>query len=183
MAWKWLALFRQDRRQAHEAIFDLDQGVIAEQRASLALKDLAEVGESNLETLAQVVEASRRFEGGDQVVADAARAYREGLAALVATPAHLFPAEADARREAMQTPSIGSTASRPTPVNGPPSGSSQMAALPEASGPHRANGQLPEPTQTRRGRGRPKGVPNKPKPSRTQDQDQDQDQDRDKSQQ
>lgn len=165
MPWKWLSLIIQNRRQAHEAIFDLDQGVIAEQRASVALKDLAEVAEANLGTLAQIVEASKKFEGGDQVVAAAARAYREGLAALVATPTHIFPAEAEARRESMQTPSIGSTASRPTPVAGPPSGSSRVEALPDASSPHQADGQGRAMPQPKKGRGRPPGARNKPKPA------------------
>src|SRR4051812_31683323 len=120
MPWEWLSWFRRNPKEAHEAIFDIDQGVIAERRASAALKDFAEVGEENLETLARVVEASRKFEGGDQVVAAAARAYREGLAALVATPTHLLPTDAEARREAMQIPFNGSTTSQPMPVNGLP---------------------------------------------------------------
>lgn len=163
MPWKWLSLIIQNRKQAHEAIFDLDQGVIAEQRASVALKELAEVAEANLGTLAQVVEVSKKFEGGDQLVAAAARAYREGLAALVATPTHLFPAEATARRESMQTPSIGSTISRPTPVAGPPSGLSQVEALPDTSGPHLPDGQGRVMPQPKKGRGRPPGARNKPK--------------------
>src|SRR4051812_5942246 len=122
MAWEWLSWFRRNPKEAHEAVFDLGQGVIAERRASAALKDLAQVGEENLQTLAGVVESSRKYEGGDQDVAEAARAYREGFAALLTTPAHLFPSDGEARREAMQLPSDGSTSSQPMSVNGPPSG-------------------------------------------------------------
>ncbi|WP_435022713.1 hypothetical protein TA3x_005803 (plasmid) [Tundrisphaera sp. TA3] len=165
MAWKWLSLLIQNRKQAHEAIFDLDQGVIAEQRASSALKDLAEVAEANLETLNQVAEFSKKFEGGDQVVAAAALAYREGLAALVATPTHLFPTDPEARREVMQRPSMGSTISRPMPVSGPQGGSGQVEALPDASSSHQADNQARTKPQPKKPKGRPKGSRNKPKSS------------------
>lgn len=171
MAWQWLSWLRRDRREAHEAIFDLDQGVIAERRASAAMKDLAEVAKEKLETFADLVEESKKFEGGDQVVAAAAQEIRKGFAALIATPAHLFPADPEDRREAMQVPSDGSTASQPMLASGLPGGSSQQAALPNAAQPHQTNGTpgpLPGNDQgaepPRRPRGRPKGSRNKPRP-------------------
>src|SRR4051812_27800601 len=116
MAWEWFSWFRRSPKEAGEAFFELNQGLIAERLASDIYKDLAEVAEANLETLARIAEFSRKFEGGDQVLAEAARGNREGLAALLATPPPLFPPDPEARREAMQLPSDGSTASQPMPA-------------------------------------------------------------------
>lgn len=160
MAWRFFSMFRQSRdEEGHEAVFSLKQGVVAERRASVAFKDLAAIGEENLKTLEEIIDVAQQFEERDKVVAAAAKAYREGLASLIATPLSHYPADAEARREVLQSPSNGSTASQPSSINGP--SESSRAALPDQSHPHQPDDQGQPP---RRGRGRPPGSRNKPKP-------------------
>lgn len=151
MIGKFLDFFIRNPRRGHEELFEFKQGVIAERHLLESGKDAAEIGREKLETLSEVIETAKRFEGGDEVLAAAAQAYREGLAALLATPTHLYPSDEEARREAMERPSNGSTASPHTPENGLPGGSSPTAS------------ESPGLEPPRRGRGRPKGSKNKPK--------------------
>src|SRR3954471_11424741 len=62
MAFNWLfSLFQRDRRAGHEAVFDVDQGVIAENRLANALEDLAQVSKRKLETLRQLEKDAQGF--------------------------------------------------------------------------------------------------------------------------
>jgi len=171
MKFDWFNSFRRNREETHEAIFDLDQGVVAERRAADALRDLAEVGRQKLETISRIEKDTQRFEEeGGELAAEAARAYREGLAALLSMPLHLFPSEPEARLEAMNRPSDGSTSSRPSSTNGLPGGSSPRALPNEASGSPPESGHHRQPRgedePPRRRRGRPKGSRNhRPNPT------------------
>lgn len=161
MAWRFFSMFRQSQdEEGHEAVFNIKQGVVAERRASVAFKDLAAIGEENLKTLEEIISVAQRFEERDQVVAAAAKAYREGLASLIATPLSHYPADAEARREVLRSPSGGSTVSQPTSINGP--SESSRAALPDQSRPQPQPNDQGQPP--RRGPGRPPGARNKPKP-------------------
>jgi hypothetical protein len=169
MAWQWLSWLRRDRKEAHRALFDMEQAAVVEERAVEALKDLAEVGKEKIKLLAEVAEFAREYEGGDEYLEEASRAYREGLAALASTPLGLLPADRAARLGAMSVPSSGSTASQPAAAAGLPDGPG-LKALPggvDPPGPGgtdqtQAGGEVDGPP--RRPRGRPKGSRNKPKP-------------------
>ena len=66
MPWQWLSLFRRDRKEAHRAVFDLDQAVIAEEHSVEVLKDVAAIGKQKLEVLREVTKASKEFEDGEE---------------------------------------------------------------------------------------------------------------------
>jgi hypothetical protein len=156
MIGKFLEFFMRNPRRGHEELFECNQGVLAERHLLEVSKDAAVIGREKLETLARVLEASKEFEGGDEVLAAAAQAYREGMAALLATPLHLFPDDREIRRAAMGRPSEGSTALPNTPVDGLTDGSSRASSF-------GAEPDAPSLEPPRRGRGRPKGSRNKPK--------------------
>lgn len=162
------ARFRQNRKETHEAIFDLEQAAIAEERSVAVLKDVSATGGEKLRLLQEVAEIAREMEqGGDEVLAEAARAYREGLAELIAAPLHFFPADGDARREAMQIPSDGSTDSRPAFGAGLPGGPSPRALFHGMDSPPSVDGGVPsqpDGVPPRRPRGRPKGSRTRPRP-------------------
>lgn len=161
MAWRIFALFRQSQdEEGHKAVFNFKQGVVAERQMSVAFKNLAAIGKENLKTLEEIIDVAQQFGERDKVVAAAAEAFRDGLASLIATPLSHYPADAEARREAMSVPFDDSPELPPTSINGP--GESSRAALPDQSRPQPQPNDQGQPP--RRGPGRPPGARNKPKP-------------------
>lgn len=151
MQWlQWLNLFRRSPKHAHRASFELGQAAAAEEHAVEVLEDLEKINKRKLDVLSRIQELSRQYDDGDELMAQAVEAYREGIRNLTAAPIALQPADKEARREAMEGPSESSTGSR---------GSSEPKGLP---------GEADEPPP-RRGRGRPKGAKNKPKPKSSPD--------------
>ena len=112
MQWlQWLNLFRRSPKQAHRASFELGQAAAAEEHAVEVLEDLEKINQRKLDVLSRIHELSRRYDDGDELMAQAVEAYREGIRNLMATPISLHPADKEARREAMEGPSESSTGS------------------------------------------------------------------------
>ena len=151
MQWlQWLNLFRRSPKQAHRASFELAQAAAAEEHAVEVLEDLEKINKRKLDVLSRIHELSRQYDDGDELMAQAVEAYREGIRNLTAAPIAMHPADKEARREAMEGPSESST--------GSPGASARMALPVEPDGP-----------PPRRGRGRPKGAKNKPRPKSSPD--------------
>ncbi|OJW05287.1 MAG: hypothetical protein BGO49_31155 [Planctomycetales bacterium 71-10] len=162
LIWKlWLRLWATDWKEAHRATFGLGQASVAEEFSLKAAEDVAATGRRKLELLSQIAEDARRFEDGDELVAEAARAYREGIRTLIATPLSLFPADEGARRDVLENPSDGSTGS---PHSAAPKGLSGGHVEPTGAARSGPPGREPGSPPPRRGRGRPPGSRNKPKP-------------------
>src|SRR3954462_3116845 len=105
MGWHFLNIFRQDRKAAHEQLFDLDQGVIAERRGAEAMKELALIARQNLDLLHQVEQEARQYEEqGSEIMAEAAKAYLEGITTLVSTPLQQYQPDREARQVSMRAP-------------------------------------------------------------------------------
>lgn len=162
---RWLSYFREDPKQARREMFLLGQGVEAEAHEAELLEDLAEVGKKKLGVLADIDEQVRRFEDGPQIVREAAEAFREGLAEVLALPAHVL-LDREARPEVLDRPFDGSTASRPPSAPGSPAKADPARPLDGAGGPRTpsSNGSgESSATPPPRKRGRPPGSRNKPK--------------------
>src|SRR4051794_29268909 len=128
MPWfEWLLRTRREGKVPHEDLFNLGQVLEAEKLGAKRYKEMGEVGKAKFATFNDIVNFTKPFEDGPDIVRVAAQALREGMAALL-TQSVIRPGEdEETRLEALAFPFDGSTISQPSSANGLQTASSPKA--------------------------------------------------------